>query len=59
MASGTPYTWPDAMIGRDRWEDGRFWEGDVYEVIIYNRILNSTEIEQVKYYLKTKYNMDF
>ena len=58
MASGTPYTWPDAMIGRDRYDLNRFWEGNVYEVIIYDRILNSTEIEQVKNYLKEKYAMD-
>ncbi len=55
MASGTPYTWPDAMIGRDRYEPNRFWEGDVYELIIYDRVLNSTEIEEVKIYLMEKY----
>ena len=59
MASGVPYTWPDAMIGRDRFGSDRFWQGDVYEVIIYDRILNSTEIEKVKNYLKEKYAMDF
>ena len=47
------------MIGQDRSVLDRFWHGNIYEVIIYNRTLNSTEIEQVKYYLKTKYNMDF
>lgn len=55
MASGTPYTWPDAMIGRDRYEPNRFWEGDVYELIIYDRVLDTTEIEQVKTYLMDKY----
>jgi len=55
MASGTPYTWPDAMIGRDRYDPNRFWEGDVYEVIIYDRVLDTTEIEQVKTYLMDKY----
>jgi hypothetical protein len=59
MKSGVPYTWPDAMIGRDRYAPNRFWEGDVYEVIIYDRVLNSTEIEKVKNYLKEKYAMDF
>ena len=57
--SGIPTYWPDAMIGQDRSEAGRFWHGNVYEVIIYDRILNQNEIEAVKYYLKTKYNMDF
>ena len=42
--TGAPYTWPD-MIGRDRYEPNRF-EGDVYELIIYDRVLNSTEIEE-------------
>ena len=59
MVSGTPYTWPDAMIGRDRYEPNRFWHGNVYEVIIYDRVLNSTEIEKVKKYLKEKYAMVF
>ena len=59
MESGVPSTWPDARIGYDRNGDNRFWHGDVYEVIIYDRILNSTEIEKVKNYLKEKYAMDF
>ncbi len=51
--------WNDLSIGQDRGWNDRFWHGDVYEVIIYDRILNSTEIEQVKNYLKEKYAMDF
>jgi hypothetical protein len=51
--------WDDLTIGQDRGWSGRFWHGDIYEVIIYDRILNSTEIEKVKKYLKEKYAMDF
>jgi len=50
--------WDDLTIGQDRGLN-RFWHGDVYEVIIYDRILDSTEIELVKKYLKEKYAMDF
>ena len=46
MASGTPYTWPDAMIGRDRFELSRFWHGNVYEVIICVRVLVLLEIDK-------------
>ena len=47
--------WNDLSIGQDRGWNDRFWHGDVYEVIIYDRILNSIEIEQVKTYLMDKY----
>ena len=47
--------WDDLTIGQDRGWSGRFWHGDIYEVIIYDRILDSTEIEQVKTYLMDKY----
>lgn len=47
--------WDDLTIGQDRGWDGRFWHGDIYEVIIYDRILDHTEIEQVKTYLMDKY----
>ncbi|MFA7047483.1 MAG: PKD domain-containing protein [Bacteroidales bacterium] len=47
--------WNDLSIGQDRGWDDRFWHGDVYEVIIYDRVLDTTEIEQVKTYLMDKY----
>jgi len=52
-------TWDHIQIGKDRNYNDRLWYGNIYEVIIYNRILNSTEIESVKNYLKEKYAMDF
>jgi PKD repeat protein len=48
-------TWDHIQTGVDRNYNDRFWHGDVYEVIIYDRILDSTEIEQVKTYLMDKY----
>ena len=52
-------TWDHIQTGVDRNYNDRFWHGDVYEVIIYDRILSFTEIEKVKNYLKEKYAMDF
>ena len=52
-------TWGDIAFGIDRSIEPRFWHGNIYEVIIYDRVLNSTEIENVKNYLKEKYAMDF
>jgi len=57
--SGIPTYWSNAMIGQDRSVSDRFWHGNIYEVIIYDRILSFTEIEKVKNYLKEKYAMDF
>ena len=51
----SPVIWDDIALGYDRSLGSRFWHGDIYEVIIYDRILNSTEIEQVKTYLMDKY----
>jgi PKD repeat protein len=47
-------SWDDACIGSDRGL-GRFWDGNVYEIIIYDRILEPNEILQVKRYLMDKY----
>lgn len=48
-------TWDHIQTGIDRNYNDRFWHGDVYEVIIYDRVLDTTEIEQVKTYLMDKY----
>ena len=55
----SPVIWDDIALGYDRSLGSRFWHGDIYEVIIYDRILSFTEIEKVKNYLKEKYAMDF
>ena len=51
----SPVIWNDIALGYDRSLWSRFWHGNIYEVIIYDRVLNSTEIEQVKTYLMDKY----
>ncbi|HOH94325.1 MAG TPA: PKD domain-containing protein, partial [Bacteroidales bacterium] len=48
-------TWGDIAFGIDRSIEPRFWHGNIYEVIIYDRVLNQNEIEQVKTYLMDKY----
>jgi len=48
-------TWDHIQTGIDRNYNDRFWHGDIYEVIIYDRVLDTTEIEQVKTYLMDKY----
>ena len=55
----SPVIWDDIALGYDRSIESRFWHGDIYEVIIYDRILSFTEFEKVKNYLKEKYAMDF
>jgi hypothetical protein len=36
-----------------------FFEGTIYEVLAYNRILTASEIEQVNNYLKCKYSVNY
>ena len=36
----------------------RYWDGDIAEFIIYNRVLTSAEKEMVGYYLEVKYGLD-
>jgi hypothetical protein len=38
--------------------NGRSWEGDIAEVMIYNRALSATESEQISSYLTAKYALD-
>ncbi len=51
----SPVIWDDIALGYDRSLWSRFWHGNIYEVIIYDRVLDPTEIEQVKTYLMDKY----
>ena len=43
------------QIGLDRTNTGRNWDGDVAEVIAYDRVLSTVERQQVESYLKTKW----
>src|SRR5258708_28928866 len=60
-ASGT-YTWNTAMtreanIGRAQGSPSYYWNGDIGEVILYNRVLTATEQQQVNSYLGLKYGI--
>lgn len=50
-------TWGDLMLGNDRNFGGRFWQGDIAEVIIYDRVLDSAETAAIEDYLAEKYNI--
>lgn len=45
------------MIGSRNDEMGRYFIGDISEVIIYSRVLNSSELDQAISYLTTKYSI--
>jgi hypothetical protein len=62
VGSGSVYVPPVVSrtvnrIGRSYWSDGRF-EGDIAEVLIYNRDLDAGEQATVAGYLATKYGLD-
>jgi len=44
------------FIGRDASYGGRFWNGKIYDIILFNRVLNSTERTQLQNYLETFHN---
>jgi hypothetical protein len=43
------------QIGQDRNISGRIWDGDVAEVVVYDRVLSPAETQQVEAYLKAKW----
>ncbi len=47
--------WEDAQIGLDRINSGRYWKGNIWEIIGYNKILTSDEQDLVEKYLMDKY----
>ena len=54
VARVTP--WPiDFQVGQDRNITGRNWDGDVAEVVVYDRALSETERQQVEGYLHDKW----
>ncbi len=46
-----------SRLSRDRTQVGRSWDGDVAEVIIYNRALTNDEETRIGTYLAQKYNL--
>jgi hypothetical protein len=58
MSLSHPTNWLPSLtlqIGLDRTNPGRDWNGDVGEVISYNRVLSTVERQQVETYLRTKW----
>ncbi len=51
----TPVTWNDIAIGLDRSLGGRFWDGNIFEIIAYNRTLQPSEVNSIYGYLMDKY----
>lgn len=49
--------WPSItpVIGSDRYNADRYWEGDVAEILTYNRVLTTVERQDVEQYLMTKW----
>lgn len=43
------------QVGQDRNNAGRFWNGDIAEVIVYDTVLSPTDRATVENYLATKY----
>ena len=46
------------QLGAER-NNGRFWNGYVAEIIAYDRVLSSTERQQVETYLKNKWGLSY
>jgi autotransporter-associated beta strand protein len=46
-----------SRLSRDRTQVGRSWDGDVAEIIIYNRALTNDEETRIGTYLAQKYNL--
>ncbi|MCX7861690.1 MAG: PKD domain-containing protein [Bacteroidales bacterium] len=51
----TPVSWNSLMIGYDRSLFTRFWNGYVFEIIIYDRTLSISEQLMVEQYIMNKY----
>lgn len=51
----TPATWNDFALGLDRSLGGRYWKGDIFEIIVFDRVLQANEVAQVKTYLMNNY----
>ncbi|NLK41624.1 MAG: hypothetical protein GX298_06180, partial [Planctomycetes bacterium] len=47
---------PANLIGRDRSFPDRVWYGDIAEIVLYDRLLNEDEENQIGWFLAQKYN---
>ena len=55
--SQNPLVNMDFQVGLDRSFSPRFWDGDIAEVIAYDRVLSDPERQQVEDYLRTKWGL--
>ena len=46
------------FLGSDRNYDGRYWDGDFAEVLLYNSALSGTDRQSVEAYLERKYSLN-
>lgn len=53
----TVSSWADVLLGCDRGYSGRYWNGDIAEVMVFDEILNTKDREAVENYLSAKYNI--
>jgi len=58
MDSGGYYTTVGAVRNSGNTLGSGHMNGDIAEIIVYDRVLNSTEFEQVGYYLEQKYGLE-
>jgi hypothetical protein len=54
---GSANSFSGLCVGRYEEVAGRYWNEEIGEIIIYNKILNATEIGQVEEYLSTKWGI--
>ena len=53
--NGTPTDRTTFVLGRDRNQGSRVWTGGIAEVVVYQEILSTAEIQQIEEYLRNKY----
>jgi len=54
MSIATPATFTP-VVGVDRFNAGRYWDGDIAEVVVYDHALSTTDRQQVENYLRDKW----
>jgi len=56
VVASSQQTYGSFMIG-DNGVNNRFWDGDIAEVIVYDRALNTSGHAEIYSYLRSKYNL--
>ena len=55
--TGTSGTYSGICVGRYNMQVGYYWQEEIGEIIIYDKLLNATEINEVENYLATKWGL--